>query len=222
MKFFLDTANLDEIKTCASWGLLDGVTTNPTLMAREGIHDQKARIREICRICEGPVSAEVNSTAAGEMVREGTELAAIAENVAVKIPLTLEGLAATRELASRDIAVNVTLVFTPLQALLAARAGCVFVSPFVGRLDDLGYNGTEILEDIITVLSNYPYIETEVIVASVRSPQHVFQAAQAGADICTVPFKIFEQLVSHPLTDKGLAAFQADHRKAAAKDPSQH
>ncbi|MDR1036510.1 MAG: fructose-6-phosphate aldolase [Deltaproteobacteria bacterium] len=218
MKFFLDTANIEEIKRCASFGFLDGVTTNPSLMARENISDQAARIEEICSLTEGPVSAEVIAADTEGMVEEARALADIAPNVAVKIPLTMPGLSATRSLADQGLAVNLTLVFSPLQALLAAKAGAAFVSPFVGRLDDVGMDGMDLVEDIVSIFSNYAF-ETEVIVASIRSPQHVLRAALIGADICTVPFKVIEQLASHPLTDKGLAAFLADHEKVAAKRP---
>ncbi|MDR1080871.1 MAG: fructose-6-phosphate aldolase [Deltaproteobacteria bacterium] len=223
MKFFLDTANLEEIKRCATFGFLDGVTTNPSLMAREGISDQTARIEEICRVTEGPVSAEVLAVETEGMVAEAKTLADIAPNVAVKIPLTLPGLAATRELSDHGLAVNLTLVFSPLQALLAAKAGAAFVSPFVGRLDDIGADGMDLVESIVAIYNNYAF-ETEVIVASIRSPQHVLRAALIGADICTVPFKVIETLAAHPLTEKGLAAFLADHRKAADKrhNPSSH
>jgi transaldolase len=223
VKFFLDTANIDEIKACASFGFLDGVTTNPSLMAREGIANQRNRILEICSITDGPVSAEVLATDTEGMIEEAQSLFEIAGNVAVKIPLTMPGLAATRALADSGKAVNLTLVFSPLQALLAAKAGAAFVSPFVGRLDDVGEDGMQLVEDIVSIYTNYAF-ETEVIVASIRSPQHVLRAALAGVDICTVPFKVIEQLAQHPLTDKGLAAFLEDHRKASAKStpPSQH
>ncbi|MDR3153566.1 MAG: fructose-6-phosphate aldolase [Deltaproteobacteria bacterium] len=220
MKFFIDTANLEEIKTCASYGFLDGVTTNPSLMAKEGISDQRERIKAICGLTDGPVSAEVLATEAPDMIKEAKELAAIAPNVAVKLPLTMPGLTATKALADDDVAVNLTLVFTPLQALLAAKAGAAFVSPFVGRLDDIGSDGMAMVGDIISIYTEYAF-ETEIIVASVRSPQHVLKAALMGADICTIPFSVIGQLAAHPLTDKGLAAFLADHRKVAEK-PAAH
>ncbi|MDR2612025.1 MAG: fructose-6-phosphate aldolase [Deltaproteobacteria bacterium] len=219
MKFFIDTANIDEIKACAASGFLDGVTTNPSLMAREGIADQRQRIKEICSLTEGPVSAEVLAEDAPGMIAEARDLASIASNVAVKLPLTLPGLAATKALAGEGVAVNLTLVFSPLQALLAAKAGAAFVSPFVGRLDDVGADGMQLVEEIVSIFSNYPF-ETEIIVASIRSPQHVLRAALLGADICTIPHKVIAQLVSHPLTDRGLEAFLADHRKAAGKTPA--
>lgn len=216
MKFFIDTANLDEIKQAASFGFLDGVTTNPSLMAKEGISRQDDHIQAICTLTEGPVSAEVLAVDKDGMIEEGLRLASLAPNVAVKLPMTIDGLVATTALAERGVKVNVTLVFSPIQALMAAKAGAAFVSPFVGRLDDVGHDGMDLVEQIITVYGNYGY-ETEVIVASVRSPQHVLRSALIGADIATIPFKIITQLAGHPLTDKGMAAFLADHAKVAAK-----
>lgn len=216
MKFFIDTANLDEIKQAASFGFLDGVTTNPSLLAKEGISRQDEHIQAICALTAGPVSAEVLATDKDGMIEEGRHLASLAPNVAVKLPLTMAGLAATTALAERDIKVNLTLVFSPLQALLAAKAGAAFVSPFVGRLDDVGHDGMDLVEQIMGIYGNYGY-ETEVIVASIRTPQHVLKSALMGADIATIPFKVITQLASHPLTDKGVAAFLADHAKAAAK-----
>ncbi|MDR1051753.1 MAG: fructose-6-phosphate aldolase [Deltaproteobacteria bacterium] len=214
MKFFLDTANLEEIKVAAAYGFMDGVTTNPSLMAREGLGDQVKQIEAICKVVTGPVSAEVLATDIEGMISEGRALGKIAENVVVKLPLTMQGLAATKVLAEERYKVNATLVFSALQALLAAKAGAAFVSPFVGRLDEIGVDGMGVVEDIVTIYGNYGY-ETEVIVASVRHPQHVLQAALIGADICTIPFKVVQQLSGHPLTDKGLAAFLADHGKVA-------
>ncbi|MDR0881765.1 MAG: fructose-6-phosphate aldolase [Candidatus Adiutrix sp.] len=214
MKFFIDTANLDEIKKAASFGFLDGVTTNPSLMAREGVSHQDDHIKAICALTAGPVSAEVLATDTPAMIEEGRHLAGLAPNVAVKLPLTMEGLAATSVLAEDGLKVNLTLVFSPLQALLAAKAGAAFVSPFVGRLDDVGHDGLELVEQIMTIYGNYGF-ETEVIVASVRSPQHVLKSALLGADIATIPFNIIRQLAGHPLTDKGVAAFLADHAQAA-------
>lgn len=216
MKFFIDTANLDEIKQAASFGFLDGVTTNPSLMAKEGISRQDEHIQAICALTGGPVSAEVLATDKNGMIEEGRHLASLASNVAVKLPLTMDGLAATTILAEQGIKVNLTLVFSPLQALLAAKAGAAFVSPFVGRLDDVGHDGMELVEQIISIYGNYGY-ETEIIVASIRSPQHVLNSALMGADIATIPFKVITQLASHPLTDKGVAAFLADHAKVAGK-----
>jgi transaldolase len=217
MKFFLDTANLDEIQKAASIGFLDGVTTNPSLMAKEGIGDQEQRIKEICAITSGPVSAEVIATELDGMISEAHKLSSLAHNVVVKLPLTVSGLEATKTLANDGVKVNLTLVFSPLQALLAAKAGAAYVSPFVGRLDDVGEDGMRLVEEIISIYTNYAY-ETEIIVASIRSPQHVLRAALIGADISTIPFKVIAQLAQHPLTDKGLAAFLEDHAKAQAKN----
>jgi len=216
MKFFIDTANLGEIREAAGYGLLDGVTTNPSLIAREGLSEQDAHIKAICALTEGPVSAEVLATDREGMLLEGRRLAGLADNVAVKLPLTLDGLAATRILAAEGLKVNLTLVFSGLQALLAAKAGAAFVSPFVGRLDDAGQDGMELVSEIVTIYSHYGF-ETEIIVASVRSPQHVLKSALLGADIATIPFNVIRQLVKHPLTDQGLAAFLADHAKVAGK-----
>ncbi|MDR1298118.1 MAG: fructose-6-phosphate aldolase [Deltaproteobacteria bacterium] len=219
MKFFLDTANLEEIKVAAAYGFMDGVTTNPSLMAREGLGDQVKQIEAICKVVAGPVSAEVLAADIEGMISEGRALGKIAENVVVKLPLTMQGLAAAKVLAEERYKVNATLVFSALQALLAAKAGAAFVSPFVGRLDEIGVDGMGVVEDIVTIYGNYGY-ETEVIVASVRHPQHVLQAALIGADICTIPFKVVQQLSGHPLTDKGLAAFLADHGKVAKPAPA--
>jgi transaldolase len=216
MKFFIDTANLDEIRRAAGYGLLDGVTTNPSLMAKEGLSEQDAHIKAICALTDGPVSAEVLATDQEGMLREGRRLAGLADNVAVKLPLTLDGLAATRILAAEGLKVNLTLVFSALQAMLAAKAGAAFVSPFVGRLDDVGQDGLELVSEIVTIYSHYGF-ETEIIVASVRSPQHVLKSALLGADIATIPFNVIRQLVAHPLTDQGLATFLADHAKVAGK-----
>ena len=216
MKFFIDTANIDEIKKAAGYGLLDGVTTNPSLIAREGISEQDAHIKAICALTDGPVSAEVLATDTEGMLKEGRRLAGLADNVAVKLPLTLEGLAATRILAAEGLRVNLTLVFSALQAILAAKAGAAFVSPFVGRLDDVGHDGLELVSEIVTIYGHYGF-ETEIIVASVRSPQHVLKSALMGADIATIPFNVIRQMVTHPLTDRGIAAFLADHAKAAGR-----
>jgi transaldolase len=215
MKFFIDTANLDEIKEAASMGLLDGVTTNPSLMARENI-DRDTRIKEICQIVSGPVSAEVLSLNAEDMITEAAEVARLAPNVCVKIPMTPDGIKATKALADKGIKTNVTLVFSPLQALLAAKAGASFVSPFVGRLDDIAQPGMELVEQIVAIYSNYGY-ETEIIVASIRNPMHVLESALMGADIATMPFNVIKQLSKHPLTDKGLAAFLDDWKKATGQ-----
>ncbi|MBP7865850.1 MAG: fructose-6-phosphate aldolase [Acidobacteria bacterium] len=211
MKFFIDTANLDEIRSAMSMGLIDGVTTNPSLVAREkGAF--KDIIAEICRTVPGPVSAEVVALDAEGMVREGRELAKIAPNITVKVPITAEGLKAVRTFAGEGIKTNVTLVFSPLQALLAAKAGATFVSPFVGRLDDVGHPGMEVIRQIVEIYANYDYA-TEVLVASVRHPMHVVDAALMGADVCTIPYKVLLQFVKHPLTDKGIETFLADWKK---------
>ena len=205
MKFFIDTANLAEIKEAAAMGVLDGVTTNPSLMAKDNA-DRDTRIKEICAIVDGPVSAEVISVKTGGMVREAKQLAKLAPNVVVKIPMTADGVKACKTLSSAGIRVNVTLVFSPLQALLAAKAGAAFVSPFVGRLDDISTSGMALVEDIVTIYGNYGF-ETEILVASIRSPMHVYQAAMMGADVATMPFKVIQQITKHPLTDVGLQAF---------------
>lgn len=212
MKFFIDTANLDEIREAHSLGLVDGVTTNPSLCAKIGIGTQeqfKEHIHTICELVQGPVSAEVVATEVNAMVAEARELAQIHEWVAVKIPMTLDGLKATRILAAEDIRVNVTLIFQPLQALLAAKAGAAYVSPFIGRLDDINHRGMEVVEQIVTIFENYGF-DTEIIVASVRHPLHVLDGALAGADIATIPYGVMMQLVKHPLTDIGLQKFLAD------------
>ena len=208
MKFFLDTANVKEIQEAASLGLLDGVTTNPSLVAKEGRIFKEVLI-EICKIVDGPISAEVVSLEANAMVKEGKELAKIHKNIVVKVPLIAEGLKATKKLAAEGIKVNVTLCFSPTQALLAAKAGAWCVSPFIGRLDDISSNGMELIRQILTIYRNYDY-KTLVLVASVRHPQHVVEAALAGGHICTMPFAIFQQMVKHPLTDNGLKKFLAD------------
>jgi transaldolase len=215
MKFFLDTANVKEIQEAASLGLLDGVTTNPSLVAKEG-RIFKEMLVEICKIVDGPISAEVVSLEANAMVKEGKELAKIHKNIVVKVPLIAEGLKATKKLAAEGIKVNVTLCFSPTQALLAAKAGAWCVSPFIGRLDDISSNGMELIRQILTIYRNYEY-KTLVLVASVRHPQHVVEAALAGGHICTMPFSIFQQMVKHPLTDNGLKKFLADWEAQAKK-----
>jgi transaldolase len=213
MKFFLDTANLDEIRDAASLGVLDGVTTNPTLVAKEGGQKGfKELIREICEIVKGPVSAEVINTDVERMVDEARELAQTHHHVVVKMPLTEDGIRATKKVSEEGIKVNITLVFSPSQALVAAKAGAAYVSPFIGRLDDVSNVGMDIVRDIIGIYKNYGY-STEVLVASVRHPIHVVEAARAGADIATMPYKVFKQLVKHPLTDIGLERFLADWGK---------
>ncbi len=211
MKFFIDTANIEEIKKANEMGMADGVTTNPTLVSREG-REFKGLIKEICDIVDGPVSAEVVSLDTYGMVREAKELAKIADNIVVKIPLIEEGLKAVRILDQEGINTNVTLCFSPVQALMAAKAGAAYISPFVGRLDDISQRGMELAEEIITIYENYDF-KTEVIVASIRNPIHVLDAALMGADIATIPFKVIQQLIKHPLTDIGLDKFLADWKK---------
>jgi transaldolase len=213
MKFFIDTANLDEIKEAASIGILDGVTTNPTLLAKEkGKGDFRTIIKKICEVVDGPVSAEVVALEADGMVKEAEELAKLHKNVAVKIPMCQEGLKAIKLLSSKGIRTNCTLIFSPIQALLAAKAGASFVSPFVGRLDDASHVGMDLVEDIVTIFENYE-VATEVIVASIRNPLHVVEAATMGADIATIPFKVIGQLIKHPLTDIGIKKFLEDWKK---------
>ncbi|MDD5724416.1 MAG: fructose-6-phosphate aldolase [Syntrophales bacterium] len=211
MKFFIDTGNIDEIKEGLSLGMVDGVTTNPSLVAKEK-KDFDTVTREILEIVTGPVSLEVVSEDAEGMVSEGKKLAGLAENVVVKIPMTTEGLKATRTLSALGISVNQTLIFSPVQALLAAKAGARYVSPFIGRLDDISHTGMDLVEQILTIFDNYAF-DCEVIVASVRHPLHVLQAALLGADIATIPFKVIQQLAGHPLTDVGLEKFMSDWRK---------
>jgi transaldolase len=211
MKFFLDTANLDQIKEAASWGIIDGVTTNPSLVSKENMKFEEL-IKEICRIVPGPISAESVSTKAEDIVVEARGLAALADNVVVKVPICLEGLKAIKTLAGEGIDVNTTLIFSPSQALLAAKAGARYVSPFVGRLDDISHDGMDLVDQILTIFNNYG-IDTEVIVASIRHPLHVVEAALMGADIATMPFAALEKLVKHPLTDIGMEKFLSDWKK---------
>jgi transaldolase len=211
MKFFIDSADIAEIIELAETGLIDGVTTNPSLIAKSG-RDFLEVIKEICDVIPGPVSAEVAATEINQMIDEGLRLSEIAENVVVKLPLTWNGLKACKYLTGEGIMVNVTLCFSANQALLAAKAGATFVSPFVGRLDDIGQDGMQLIEEINTIYANYDY-DTEILVASVRHPIHVMQSAMVGADICTIPGKILRQLANHPLTDKGLEVFLADWKK---------
>jgi transaldolase len=213
MKFFIDTANLDEIREATSLGLIDGVTTNPSLVAKEGNVDFKQHIAAICEIVQGPVSAEVTSLDVEGMLREGREYARIAPNVVVKCPLTRDGLKATKVLTEEGTKVNVTLCFSATQAILAAKAGAAYISPFIGRLDDIGQNGLQVLAEIVEIYNNYDW-GTEVLAASIRHPIHVIEAARMGADVATIPFKVIEQLIKHPLTDKGLDAFLADWKKS--------
>ena len=208
MKFFIDTANIEEIKKANDLGMVDGVTTNPSLVAKED-REFTGLIKEICGIVDGPVNAEVVSVDAEGMIKEARGLVKLADNIVVKIPLIEEGLKAVRVLSEEEIHTNVTLCFSPLQALMAAKAGASYISPFVGRLDDLSQRGMDTVEEIVTIYDNYGY-ETEVIVASIRNPIHVLDAALMGADICTIPFKVIQQLIKHPLTDSGLEKFLAD------------
>lgn len=212
MKFFIDTADVQEIRDLAATGLLDGVTTNPSLVAKTG-RAFTDLVAEICEVVDGPVSAEVTATDHETMLAEGRKLAAIAPNVAVKVPLTPDGLRTCRVLADAGTQVNVTLCFSAGQALLAAKAGAAFVSPFVGRLDDIGQDGMALIADIVDIYEQYPALETEVLVASIRGPQHVVAAAKLGAHVATMPPAVLRQLYNHPLTDKGLAAFLADWAK---------
>lgn len=211
LKFFLDTANLDELKKAAEWGIIDGVTTNPSLIAKEGValEDQ---IRRICDIIDGDVSAEVVSTEVNEMVREGRQLAKIHKNVVVKVPLISDGIKACSILSREGIRLNVTLCFSAGQALLAAKAGAYIISPFIGRLDDIGTEGMNLIRDIVTIYRNYNF-PTQVLAASLRSPMHVIETAKAGAHIGTLPFKVLDMLFQHPLTDKGLDQFLKDYHK---------
>ncbi len=213
MKFFIDTANLDEIREAAEIGMIDGVTTNPSLVAKEGNVDFKQHIAKICEMVAGDVSAEVTALDTEGMLREGRELAAIAPNVVVKCPLTIDGLKATRIFRSEGVKVNVTLCFSAAQAILAAKAGATYISPFIGRLDDVSTNGVQLIADIVQIYHNYDF-ETQVLAASIRHPMHIVDCALAGADVATIPFKVIKQLVQHPLTDRGLDAFLADWKKS--------
>ena len=217
MKFFLDTANLDELKKGADWGIVDGVTTNPTLIAKEG-RPLEEQVRKICDIVDGDISAEVVATEFSAMVQEGRRLAKIHKNIVVKCPLTRDGIKATSTLSKDGIRVNVTLCFSPGQALLAAKAGAYFISPFVGRLDDVGHIGMELVRNIVQIYKNYNF-KTQVLAASLRSPTHVIEAAEAGAHIGTMPFKVLDMLFNHPLTDKGLDQFLKDYAKVFQETP---
>ncbi len=211
MKFFIDTANIDEIKEAHRMGMVDGVTTNPSLIAKEG-RDFEEIIKEICQLVDGPISAEVVSVDTQGMIKEARDLAKIHDNIVVKIPMTVDGLKATRQLSEEGIKTNVTLVFSPLQALMAAKAGATYVSPFIGRLDDLSQEGLLLVEQMVEIYSNYAF-DTEIIVASVRNPLHVLESALMGADIATIPFSVLGKLAAHPMTDKGLKAFLDDWEK---------
>ncbi|MBF0120317.1 MAG: fructose-6-phosphate aldolase [Desulfobacterales bacterium] len=212
MKFFIDTANINEIKDANSMGMVDGVTTNPSLIAKEG-RDFITIIKEICEIVDGPISAEVISLDVNGMVKEARELSSIHKNIVIKIPMTIDGLKATKILTKEGIKTNVTLIFSPLQALMAAKAGATYVSPFVGRLDDVSQEGLLLVEQIAQIYDNYSY-NTEIIVASVRHPLHVLDSALVGADIATIPYNVLSKLAAHPLTDKGIKAFMDDWNKA--------
>lgn len=218
MKFFLDTANLDELKKGLALGIIDGVTTNPSLIAKEG-NPIKEQIRRICEIVEGPVSAEVVSTTTDEMIAEGRDLAKIHQNVVVKVPLTRDGIRACSTLSKEGTRVNVTLCFSSAQAILAAKAGAYFVSPFVGRIDDIGWDGSELIHDIVHIYDNYGYA-TQVLAASLRTSIHVVEAARAGSHCGTMPFKVLDMMFNHPLTDKGLAQFLSDYAKAFQEVPA--
>lgn len=215
MKIFLDTANIDEIKEGASWGIVDGVTTNPSLIAKEK-RDFKQVVKEICDIVDGPISAEVISEDSEGMISEAKELVKIHKNIVIKIPMTVEGLKAVSKLSKEGIKTNVTLIFSPNQALLAAKAGATYVSPFLGRLDDVGSQGMDLVRTIVEIFLNYDY-DTEVIAASIRHPLHVVDAALAGANIATIPMKVLQQMVKHPLTDKGIESFMNDWKGAFGK-----
>lgn len=212
MKFFADTSDLTAIADLADLGMLDGVTTNPSIIAKSG-KEFIPLIKEICGICEGPVSAEVASTDFDTMMKEADKLAALADNIAVKVPLTEAGLKVCKNLSANGTMVNVTLCFSPMQAVLAAKAGAAFISPFVGRLDDIGQNGMDLIADILTIYDNYPDFYTEVLVASVRHPQHILESARMGADVITCPPDVIKKLYKHPLTESGLAAFVEDWKK---------
>ena len=218
MKFFLDTANLDELKKGLALGIIDGVTTNPSLIAKEG-NPIKEQIRRICEIVEGPVSAEVVSTNGDDMIVEGRDLAKVHKNVVVKVPLTRDGIRACATLSKEDIRVNVTLCFSSAQAILAAKAGAYFVSPFVGRIDDIGWDGSELIHDIVGIYDNYGFT-TQVLAASLRTSVHVIEAARAGSHCGTMPFKVLDMMFNHPLTDKGLAQFLSDYAKAFQEVPA--
>ncbi|HJX31197.1 MAG TPA: fructose-6-phosphate aldolase [Thermodesulfobacteriota bacterium] len=215
MKFFIDTADINEIKTAVAYGLVDGVTTNPSLVSKTG-KDLMTVLKEICDVVEGPINAEVVSTKSSDMVKEGKQLAQIHPNIVIKIPMCLEGLKATRTLSQAGLRVNMTLIFSPLQALIAAKAGAAYVSPFIGRLDDISQVGMDIIDQIVTIVDNYEF-DTEIIVASIRNPVHVLEAALLGADIATIPFSVLEQLTKHPLTDIGIERFLADWKKVPKK-----
>jgi transaldolase len=216
MKFFIDTANLDEIKEANELGLIDGVTTNPSLVAKEGNVDFKEHLAKICAMVKGDISAEVTALDTEGMLSEGRDFAKVAPNVVIKVPLTLDGLKACRTFRAEGTKVNVTLCFSAAQALLAAKAGASYISPFIGRLDDVATDGMQLIRDIVQIYDNYGF-ETEVLAASIRHPMHIVDCALAGADVATIPFKVIQQLVKHPLTDKGLEGFLSDWKKSGRK-----
>jgi transaldolase len=216
MKFFVDTADTKEIADLIATGMVDGVTTNPTLVAKAG-GDFIESLKDICAMVPGPVSAEVTATDVDGMIKEGERLARIADNIAIKVPLTWDGLKACRYFSSKNVMVNVTLCFSAAQAILAAKAGAAFISPFVGRFDDIGFDGMSLIADICAIYKQYEYFNTEVLVASVRSPLHVVEAGKMGAHVCTLPPSVLRQMANHPLTDKGLATFLADWQKTGQK-----
>jgi transaldolase len=218
VKFFLDTANLDELKKGAGWGIVDGVTTNPSLIAKEG-RPIEEQVRLICEIVDGDISAEVVATDSASMIREGKQLAKIHKNVVVKCPLTREGIVATKALSSEGLRVNVTLCFSASQALIAAKAGAYIISPFVGRIDDISWNGMDVIRSIVQIYKNYGF-KTQILAASLRSPMHVMESAMAGAHIGTMPFKVLDALFNHPLTDKGLEQFLKDWAKVFQETPA--
>src|SRR5436190_4685034 len=213
MKFFLDTANLDEIKEASELGLIDGVTTNPSLVAKEGDVEFKEHLKKICEMVKGDISAEVTALDTEGMLKEGRDYAKVASNVVIKVPLTLDGLKACRIFRAEDTKVNVTLCFSAAQALLAAKAGASYISPFIGRIDDTANDGMELIRQIVQIYDNYGFA-TEVLAASIRHPMHIVDCALAGADVATIPFKVIQQLVKHPLTDKGLEGFLSDWKKS--------
>jgi transaldolase len=213
MKFFIDTASLEEIQEAVDMGILDGVTTNPSLMAKEGITDVNAHYLRICEMVDGDVSAEVISTDHDGIVEEGRKLAQIHPNITVKVPMIQEGVKAIRTLASEGIKINCTLIFSPIQALVAAKAGAKYVSPFIGRLDDIGHEGMQLIDEIRTIFDNYG-LDTEILAASIRHNEHLRSAAITGADVATMPFEVISKMIKHPLTDSGLEKFLADHKKA--------
>ncbi|MBN2135073.1 MAG: fructose-6-phosphate aldolase [Acidobacteria bacterium] len=216
MKFFIDTANLEEIKEASQMGLIDGVTTNPSLIAKEGVTDHDSHMKKICELVDGPISAEVVSTDFDGMMKEAKHLAALHKNIVIKLPMTMDGIKATKACTEAGIKTNVTLVFQPIQALLAAKAGATFVSPFVGRIDDIGRDGMQIIEEIRIIFDNYGF-ETQILTASIRHPHHVLRAALMGSDVATIPFKVIKQLIKHPLTDIGLENFLKDHENLKKK-----